>query len=108
MLKTALFDCAINEKYCSDDGGWGICPLFSSPPRGIWQLKSPNPQEFAIKGKNNANTQYCRTTIKSFIGTYNYDEVKPHPILNEAVTPGIIRFETRLSLFTETLIVVAL
>ena len=51
MLKTALFDRAINEKYCSVDGGRGICPLFSSPPRGIWQLKSPHPWEFAIQGK---------------------------------------------------------
>ena len=47
----ALFDCAINEKCCSVDGGRGICPLFSSPPRGIWQLKSPHPREFAIQGK---------------------------------------------------------
>ena len=28
MLKTALFDLAINEKCCSVDGGRGICPLF--------------------------------------------------------------------------------
>ena len=55
MLKTALFDCAINEKCCSVDGGRGICPLFSSPPRGIWQLKSPHPRDFAIQGKKNAN-----------------------------------------------------
>ena len=32
----------------------GIFPLFSSPPRGIWQLKSPHPREFAIQGKQNA------------------------------------------------------
>ena len=51
MLKMALFDCTINEKCCSVDGGRGICPLFSSPPRGIWQLKSPHPREFAIQGK---------------------------------------------------------
>ena len=51
MLKMALFDCAINEKCCSVDGGRGICPLFSSPPQGIWQLKSPHPREFAIQGK---------------------------------------------------------
>ena len=51
MFKMALFDCAINEKCCSVDGGRGICPLFSSPPRGIWQLKSPHPREFAIQGK---------------------------------------------------------
>ena len=55
MLKTALFDYAINEKCCSVYGGRGICPLFSSPPRGIWQLKSPHPREFAIQGKKNAN-----------------------------------------------------
>ena len=53
-------------------------------------------------------TQYYRTTIKSFTGTYNYHEVKPHPILNAVVTPGIIRFGTTLSLFAETLIVVVL
>ena len=51
MLKMALFDCAINEKCCSVDGGRSICPPFSSPPRGIWQLKSSHPQEFAIQGK---------------------------------------------------------
>ena len=47
----ALVDCAINEKCCSVDGGRGICSLFSSPPRGIWQLKSPHPREFPIQGK---------------------------------------------------------
>ena len=55
MLKTALFDYAINEKCCSVDGGRGIYPLFSSLPQGIWQLKSPQPREFAIQGKKNAN-----------------------------------------------------
>ena len=25
--------------------------FFLSPPRGIWQLKSPHPREFAIQGK---------------------------------------------------------
>ena len=51
MLKTALLDCVINEKRCSVDGGRGIFPLFSSPSRGIWQLKSPHPRDFAIQGK---------------------------------------------------------
>ena len=36
MLKKALFDCAINEKICSVNGG---------------QLKSVHPREFAIQGK---------------------------------------------------------
>ena len=57
MFKTALFDCAINKKCCSVDGGRGICPLFSSPPQGIWQLKTPHPREFAIQGKKNANAR---------------------------------------------------
>ena len=57
MLKMALFDCAINEKCCSVDVGRGICPLFPSPPQGIWQLKSPQPREFAIQGKKNANAR---------------------------------------------------
>ena len=51
MLKMALLDCVINEKCCSVDRGWGICPLFLSPPQGIWQLKSLHPWEFAIQGK---------------------------------------------------------
>ena len=38
-----------NVAVFTEDGG--ICPLFSSPPRGIWQLKSPHPQEFAIQVK---------------------------------------------------------
>ena len=57
MLKTAPFDHAINEKCCSVYGGRGICSLFSSPPRGIWQLKSPHPREFAIQVKKNANAR---------------------------------------------------
>ena len=52
MLKLALLDdCAVNEKCYSVDGGQGICSLFSSSPREIWQLKSPHPWEFAIHGK---------------------------------------------------------
>ena len=51
MLKMALLDCVVNEKCCSGGGGRGICSLFSSPPRGIWQLKSPHPREFALQGK---------------------------------------------------------
>ena len=51
-------------------------------------------------------TQYYRTTIGSFTGTYNYYEVKHQPTLNAVVTPGIIHFGTRLRLFTETLIVI--
>ena len=58
MFKAALFDCAINEKCCSVDGGRGIFPLFS-PPRGIWQLKSPHHhREFAqSKAQKNANAR---------------------------------------------------
>ena len=57
MFKMALFDCAIEEKCCGGDGGRGICPLFSSPPQGIWQLMSPHTREFTIQGKKNANAR---------------------------------------------------
>ena len=50
MLKMELLDCAINEKYCSVDGGRGICPLVSFPPQGIWQLKSPHPGNLNARG----------------------------------------------------------
>ena len=43
------------KKCCIVDGGRAICPLFSSPPRGIWQFMSPHPREFAIQGKKSAN-----------------------------------------------------
>ena len=35
MLKMALFDCVINEKCCSVDAGWGVCPFFFVPTLGI-------------------------------------------------------------------------
>ena len=57
MPKMALLDCAINEKCCSVDGGGGICPLFSTPFRGIWQLKSPHTREFAMQGEKKANAR---------------------------------------------------
>ena len=52
MLKMALFDCAINKKCCSVDGGRGICPLFSSPPWGIWGSRVPTPGNLPSKAKN--------------------------------------------------------
>ena len=57
MLKMALLDRVINKKCCDVDGGRGFCPLFSSPLRRIWQLKSPHPREFAIQGQKNANAR---------------------------------------------------
>ena len=52
MLKTALFDCVSmkNVAVLTKDGAF----IFSSPPQGIWQLKSPHPWEFAIQRKKNA------------------------------------------------------
>ena len=59
MLKMALLDCAINEKCCSVDGGRGICPLFSSPPRrgGFDSSRVATPREFAIQGKKNSDAR---------------------------------------------------
>ena len=53
----ALLDCAINEKYCSVGGGWGICPLFSSPPRGFDSSRVPTPGNLPSKAKKNANAR---------------------------------------------------
>ena len=38
-----------NVTVVREDGAFS--PLFSFPPQGIWQLKSPHPREFAIQGK---------------------------------------------------------
>ena len=52
MLKMALFDCASNEKCCSVDVGRGICPLFSSPPRGWFDSsRVPTPGNLPSKAK---------------------------------------------------------
>ena len=51
MLKMALFDCAINEKCCSIDGGRGICALFSSHPRGFDSSRVPTPGNLPSKAK---------------------------------------------------------
>ena len=51
MLKTALFDCAINEKCCSVNGGWGICPLFRAHPGGFDSSRVPTPGNLPSKAK---------------------------------------------------------
>ena len=51
MLKMALLDCAINEKCCSVDGGRGICPFFSYPPRGFDSSRVPTPGDLTSKAK---------------------------------------------------------
>ena len=51
MFKTAQFDRAINEKCCSVDGGRGIFPLLSSPPRWIDILRVPTPENLPSKAK---------------------------------------------------------
>ena len=51
MFKMALFDCAINEKCCSVDGGRYICPLISSPPWGFDSSRVPTPRNFPSKAK---------------------------------------------------------
>ena len=51
MLKTALFDCAINEKCCSVDGGRSIA-LFSRPhPGGFDSSRVPTPGNLPSKAK---------------------------------------------------------
>ena len=50
MLKMELFDCAINEKCCSVDGGRGICPFFRPHPGGFDSSKVPTPGNLPMPG----------------------------------------------------------
>ena len=47
----ALLDCAINKKCCTVDGGRGIYPLFSSPPRGFASSRVYTPENLPSKAK---------------------------------------------------------
>ena len=59
MLKTALFDCAINEKCCSDvavltvDGAFAL--FFRPHPGGFDSSRFPTPGNLPSKAKQNAN-----------------------------------------------------
>ena len=44
-----------NVTVLTEDGAFAL--FFLSPPRGIWQLKSPQPREFVIQGQKKANTR---------------------------------------------------
>ena len=43
MFKTALFDCAINEKCCSVDGGRAFALFFRPLPGDLTAQESPPP-----------------------------------------------------------------
>ena len=47
----ALFDCAINEKCCSVNGGLGICPFFRPHPGGFDSSRVPTPENLPSKAK---------------------------------------------------------
>ena len=51
MLKTALFDCAINEKCCSVDGGRGIRLFFCPQSGGFDSSRVPTPGNLPPKAK---------------------------------------------------------
>ena len=51
MLKMELFDCAINEKCYSVDGGRGICPFLRLHPGGFDSSKVPTPGNFPSNAK---------------------------------------------------------
>ena len=57
MPKTALFDCAINEKCYSVDEGRGICLFFRPHLGGFDSSRVPTPREFAIQGQKIANAR---------------------------------------------------
>ena len=52
MFKTALFDCAINEKCCSVDGGRGIFPFFCPHPGGFDSSRVPTHENLPSKAKH--------------------------------------------------------
>ena len=51
MLKTALFDCAINEKCCSVDGGFAFALFFCPHPVGFDSSRVPTPGNLPSKTK---------------------------------------------------------
>ena len=51
MLKMALFDCAINEKCCSVDGGRGISLFFIPTPGVFASSRIPTPGNLPSKAK---------------------------------------------------------
>ena len=60
-LKTAEIYVVMNKTCCMVDcregsRDRGICPVLSSPPLGIWQIKCHSPREFAIHKKEKANS----------------------------------------------------
>ena len=57
MFKTALFDCAINEKCCCVDGGRGICPLFFVPTPGDLAAQESPPPGICHPRKKKANAR---------------------------------------------------
>ena len=58
MLKMAPFDCAINAKCCSVDGGRCICPLFRPHLRGFDSSRVHTPGNLPSKAKKkNANAR---------------------------------------------------
>ena len=51
MLKTALFDCAIDEKCCSVDGGGAFALFFRPHPWGFDSSRVPTPGYLPSKAK---------------------------------------------------------
>ena len=51
MYKTALFDCAINEKCCSVDGRRGIPFFFRPHPGGFDSSRVPTPGNLLSKAE---------------------------------------------------------
>ena len=52
MLKTSLFDCAINKKCCSIDGGQAFALFFHLHPGEFDSSRVPTPGNLPSKAKN--------------------------------------------------------
>ena len=59
MLKTALFDCTINEKCCSFDGGGAFALFFRPYPWGFDTSRVPTPGYLPSKAKKKKKKMKC-------------------------------------------------
>ena len=75
MLKTALFDCAINEKrvaVLTEDGAFAL--FFRPHPRGSDSSRVPTPGNLPSKAKINANPlKSARGTREGWLGAGGID-----------------------------------
>ena len=68
MLKMVLFDCVINEKCCTVDGGRGICCLFSSPTPGNLPSKAKKLMPGSARGGGGGLGGWAQVELTDALG----------------------------------------